>query len=959
MSMLRSSLVLALAVVLAVPAAAQAPARAHLQWRTVSTQHFDVHYPAEMSAWALDMAARLDAVHAEVTALIGHTPARRVDVLVEDPYNISNGFAMPALAAPTIVLWPTPPEPGMGIGHLRGWGELLAVHEFAHIAHLVRPTRNPRQRLLWSLLPVNVGPVSRRAPRWVSEGYATYVEGRLTGSGRPHGVARPAILRQWALEGRLPTYAQLSGWGDFQGMGMAYMVGSAFLEWLAAERGEESLQHLWRRMSARQSRGFDEAFAGVFGGYPAELYGRFTVDVTERALAARALLEAAGLEQGDTVQALSWTTGAPAVSPDGQHLAIVLRSRTQPARVVVWPTAEEPEDTLAETRRRRLLERDPEDVPAVQWRPRPRRALATLPAVAGRAHDQPRFLPGGRELLVTRFEPRGDGTLRPDLFVWTWETGALRRVTRGAGIRTADPMPDGRAALGVRCLDGRCDLVRVELADGAVSVLQPGTPGRTWYRPRVSPDGARAVAALQESGVWRLVLVSLPDGAVREISIADGASRYDADWLPDGRRLVAVSERGGVADAEVIDVETGAARPITRVTGAVAAPAPSPADGSVYFLRLHSRGLDLQRVHPDSVDLGAAVPLPAALWPVAPPPAAPGARLEPAPLPAPRAYGLGPRSYRLLPGGGGTPEGGHFALMLASTDPVGRLGWLLQGALGEPGSWSGASLRAEYRGLRPALGGDLFLARHRPSRGPAEGYLPAGLDADYAGALLHAAFEQDWARWRHRLRAGGSAGLLDPEAGERAGRVFGFADYRLDWSGGAPQRRLALSLALDGAAGRTGGEGWARARASAGLGARVFGLQPRLDATYGALLDSAAPVYERFAVGGAQPPLFDAAVLPQRLAMPAVPFGVRSGTRLLAGRAALAVGPLTPYLWAASTDAGFSEWFRVAGVEARLDMGTAPLVRLPGIELVGGVGHALDAPVRGEWGLYFTARYRP
>jgi hypothetical protein len=68
----------------------------------------------------------------------------------------------------------------------------------------------------------------------VSEGYATYVEGRLTGSGRPYGVMRPAMLRQWALEGRLPTYAQLSSWGDFQGMAMAYLVGSAFLEWLAS-----------------------------------------------------------------------------------------------------------------------------------------------------------------------------------------------------------------------------------------------------------------------------------------------------------------------------------------------------------------------------------------------------------------------------------------------------------------------------------------------------------------------------------------------------------------------------------------------------------------------------------------------------------------------------------------------------------------------------------------------------
>src|SRR5207244_10271469 len=124
------------------------------------------------------------------------------------------------------------------------------------------------------------------APRWVIEGYATYVEGRVTGTGRPHGAWRAAMLRQWALEGQLPRYDQLDGGGGFEAGEFAYLAGSAFLEWLVHRQGggDSVLTALWRRMSARQVRTFDEAFVGVFGESAPSLYGRFTAELTGHAL---------------------------------------------------------------------------------------------------------------------------------------------------------------------------------------------------------------------------------------------------------------------------------------------------------------------------------------------------------------------------------------------------------------------------------------------------------------------------------------------------------------------------------------------------------------------------------------------------------------------------------------------------------------------------------------------------
>jgi Tol biopolymer transport system component len=926
-------------------------------WRTLETEHFIVHFPADKAEWTLPVAARLDSVHSAVVALTGNAPPRRTTVVVVDPFNVSNGFAIPFLRSPTMVLWPTPPEPRTGIGEHRDWGELLAVHEYAHLAHLAWPSRNVRDRWLWSLLPAQLGPITRRSPRWVIEGYATYVEGRLTGTGRPHGAWRPATLRQWALEGRLPTYSQLSAWDAFQGGAMAYLVGSAFLEWLVAQRGEESLNHLWRRLTAVQRRSFGDAFAGVFGAPPDELYGRFTVEVMREALEAERLLTEAGLAEGEQFQRLGWHTGDPAVSPDGSHLALVLRQRGRPSRVVVW-TTEPPEPLVKDEERERLLERDPLDVPAIEWRPRPKEPVATLHPIAGRGHDHPRFLPDGRRLLVVRAEPLPDGRMRTDLFVWDHQRDDLRRVTHGAGIRHPDPSADGQRAVAVRCEAGICDLVRVELRTGAMETLHRGAPDVVFYRPRYAPGGGQVAVAVQEAGRWRIALTDDAGAPLRYLDPDDGHNRYDAAWLPGGEALVVVSHRGGVANLERIDVATGSIQPLTRTTGAALAPAPSPADGSIFFLRLHARGLDVNRLPPDEPAPTGVVDLERHFVRVAPSaPALVPDTFPIAPLPMPRAYGLGPQALRLLPGGGWGVEGGQGVLTLAGTDPIGRLSWTLNGVLGEPGTWRGGGLEAAWRGSRPRLHGNLWWARQSPSR---QDPAPAGvapLNSEYSGGSLWLETQRIGSRDRQSARLGASLGWLEREFFERSERRFVFADAEAAVRLGG-RSYVRPSLELHASAGRTAGGDWRRGlvRAGVGMGRGAFGLGTEV--TYGAV-NGDIDAFESFVVGGAEPLVFNPLVLPQRFTLPSVPLGTLAGNRLLAVEARASLGLLQAFFLAASPDGDARDWYRVVGAHRSATIGPAPLARLPAVRITGGVGYPLDEPYRHRLQAYLLLGFQP
>ncbi|HEX4933645.1 MAG TPA: hypothetical protein VFV33_10735, partial [Gemmatimonadaceae bacterium] len=639
-------------------AGAQYLTRPERKWETIETTHFRLHYPAEMRAWVRPVAERMESVASSVNALVGNAPSTRVTVMVEDPSNVSNGFAVPLLEGPVIFLWPTPPSPSVSFGQHRGWGEILAVHEYGHIAHLTFPPRNPNERLLWRFLPTRVGPVARKSPAWVIEGYATFIEGRLTANGRPPSAGRAAVLRQWALEGRLPTYAQLNDPRPYLGGAMRYLVGSAFLEWLVARKGDASLNHLWRRMSARERRGFAEAFRGVYGAGPDDLYGAFYTEVMEKALETRRQLQSAGLVEGDLVQKLTWATGEPAVSRDGARVAVVLRSPGKPSRVVVWSSRHEPLDSNVVRARARMLARDPQDVAPFDSFPPPKRAQRTLRAVAGRGHDNPRWFADGERLLVSRDEPLGDGAFRPDLFVWNTRHGGLRRVTHGAGIRSADPAPDGRSAAAVRCEAGSCDLVRVDLVSGRITTLVAGSPFVVWHRPRWSPDGTRLAASVQRDGRWWTFVVNPATGAAAPVDPGDGTNRYAPTWTKDGK-LVVVSERGGIPNLELLDPDTGAPRTLTRVTGAVAAPDVDP-EGNVWYLALHAKGYDVRRLPIARASVagdGRAVALEPRLFPAAPPsPTARGATFPPQPVGGPSDYGMGPRQWRVLPGGSFGPD---------------------------------------------------------------------------------------------------------------------------------------------------------------------------------------------------------------------------------------------------------------------------------------------------------------
>jgi hypothetical protein len=900
---------IALAAVLAlvlIPAAlhAQTP---HADWRTIETPHFRVHYPVQSETWARRAASRLESVRAAVVAEIGFAPETRTDILVVNPLAESNGETLTLLDDPRIVLYTEPPGPLSEIGEYSEWIELLTVHEMAHLVHLLRPSRSPLERTLERLLPLD--PIALGAPRWVLEGYATVVEGRLTGSGRPSSTIRAAILRKWAEEGRLPSYGQLDSDQRFLGMSMAYLMGSAYLEWLESRGGAGSLHKLWARMTARQRRGFDQAFEGVYGESPPRLYGRFLSEVTASAQAVRKAREATARE-GDLWQETTRNSGDPAVSPDGSRIALVARTRERQT-LVVWPTAPPTEEEEKFARRiKRMLERDPEDVAPVRSKPLSREPKHQLIMPDGGDIETPRWLPDGSAVLLVHRNVDREGMWHRDLYRWTPESGTLDRITRLADVSDADPLPGGKGAVAVRTRDGFSQLVLIDLATGTVSALTEPTLARVYAHPRVSRDGRRLAYIAHGSGSWQLFLRDLEGEGERAVATPEGANIGDVEWAAVGDDLYATVFRQGFIDIHRFPA-AGGDEEITRTTGGALQPAPSN-DGRLFFMSLQPDGYQLRLLLVPAA-LPAAPPLSASLVPAVPPPAAKALTFAEQPLPPARPYGIGRQELGTRFGGASSPSVNALELGLRSGDVVGRLDVL---AIGSIGSIRGGSLAAAWRGLPVEFSAHLFRAEERRS---------GAFDA--TGAELRAAWQGLWPQHAVSLQSGA---LSVRDDGRR--RTLLFADSSLrcrQVTGGAS---FSEELRLAGESGDGAHHGRAIVAGRARFGGLRLGVQAQRDQGSGRPL----------LLGGLTTSILPDSFMADRLLDPALPYAALAGDRYTGLRAEITMSGLTGF-WQRH-DLGRGTRLSLAGISAEVTSPPVPLVKLPAVELIVGVARLLGEP---------------
>ncbi|HEV7766245.1 MAG TPA: hypothetical protein VGQ76_14665 [Thermoanaerobaculia bacterium] len=887
----RVNRILLVALLLTTPAFAQGPAN---DWRTIETTHFRVHYPRAYEAWAMRAAERLESIRDAVSKEVGFAPPQTIDVLIVNPEADANGVAWPFLDTPRMIFYTEPPGPDEQLGAFGHWIDLLAVHETAHLVHMLRPSRHPLTNAL-ERFAVPLNPITLRAPRWVLEGYATVIEGRLTGAGRPTSTIRALILRRWAENGRLPSYGQLNSDRRYLGMSMAYLMGSAYLEWLEQNSRPGALRDLWSRMTARHRRTFDEAFIGVFGDRPDRMYGRFVAELTASAIA----IERSGeWREGALFQETPRATGDPAVSPDGKQLAIVIRDRNKPQRLVIWSTAApEEEEKKYEELVEGILKRDPEDVRAIRTKPIPRKAVHSLTMPDGGDIDGPRWTRDGKSIVFAHRVRNPKGLLRYDLY--RWDFTKLTRITHLADVRDADPLPDGRTAIAIRSRVGATQLVNVDLESGVVTPRSEASIDEVVTHPRVSPDGTHIAYVAHRGGRWTLF--------IDDVAVALPGDPASPEWISNNELVVTVFSRGFAELHRVCRDDSSIA--ITRTRGGAFDAAPS-SDGRLYFMSLDPDGYVVRVL--DTITPAPPPPtLDASLVPAIPPQPTTPATFAAQPVTS-RPYGIGRQELGWFASTNVSPNLQVLEVGVRLGDVVGRLDTLFIGSFGRNDGLDGFAIASAWRGWPIQVHAHAFTTENRDGvelRGRWSRVFPQSALTFDAGVLTDDVLFGS-AAFTTRQVSGSRTfeESIRVEADDDHHRAIASVAYR------AGSLRVAARYQHDGGARVT-------------LGGLASSVTPR-SASVRRLFDGALPVA---ILGGDD---YDGWRVESTV--PGMPFSAFYQRHTLDGTS-----------------------LSLVGAQFELHADQNPILKLPGLDLTLGAAHILDAPLKGETKWWLGMRWRP
>jgi Tol biopolymer transport system component len=555
---------IAIALTASLPAAQYPP---RLEWRTITTEHFYVHYHDGAEELARRAASIAEAAHERVSPFLRWEPRDRTHLVLTDHIDVTNGFAT-TFPYNRIEIYVSAPgaDPSSPLEHYDDWLHLVITHEYAHILHLDQARGLPRK--LRSIFGRNPAAFPNQfAPLWMIEGIATVVESEATEAGRLKGTFLDMILRTAAVENQFPSEPQASGLGAaWPGGGSRYYFGSAFLSWLARERGAEQLAEYFNQYSSRSIPYRVNAPAReVYGQSMTSLWREWS-DKAQRTYRERAdEIRAEGLTESHRLTDLGFETKYPEISPDGSRVAYAHRGAYE------WPTL-------------RVHDlRGGHDAATVRVN-----SISPLS-----------WSPDGSTIAFSQLEYDGPFALLSDLYLWEVSRDRMRRLTTGARLKSPAFTPDGSSLVAVENRAGRNRLVLVDVGSGAIRPLVDPNDFRQFSEPAVSPDGASIAVAEWLDGRIDIVLYSR--SGERRTNLTAGlpqSTNASPAFSPDGERVWFSSDVTGISNIYSASIATGEVRRLTNFYGGGFFP--SSTDGStIVYAHYSSRGFDIASFEPD------------------------------------------------------------------------------------------------------------------------------------------------------------------------------------------------------------------------------------------------------------------------------------------------------------------------------------------------------------------------
>ena len=161
-----------------------------IKWRTTETEHFYIHFGKGLEKEAIQIKSIVEEVYQDLITKINWRPKRKIDVVLVDNTDISNGMATP-FPSNLIILNVAKPPPGSMLSNTSDYYRMLFIHELAHILDLDMVSGCMS---LTRFFPGRIWFPNIFQPLWIIEGHAVYQESQ-NGEGRNNSTYVDMIIR--------------------------------------------------------------------------------------------------------------------------------------------------------------------------------------------------------------------------------------------------------------------------------------------------------------------------------------------------------------------------------------------------------------------------------------------------------------------------------------------------------------------------------------------------------------------------------------------------------------------------------------------------------------------------------------------------------------------------------------------------------------------------------------------
>jgi len=540
-----------------------------LNWNTIESQHFYIHYADGYEQLAQKTANAAEQAHLKLQPKINWQPDDKTHLVVSDETDTANGYATP-INFNRSVLFMAPPDSANTLEDFNDWLETLVTHEYTHTLHLDKVSGGAgllrsvfgRQFLFFPNL---------YQPGWFTEGLATYHEtDNVEGIGRGQSTLYKMMMRTEVESGIKPAKQvnlPIRSWP----MGtVAYLYGVHFYQFIEEVYGQKNVENLVENYSdnlipfminTNTQQVLDKDITELWDEFSNWLNKRYLPEIEEQKIA--------GLVEGKKLTDLGYSTGPVDASNDNEVFYIA--SGAYEHAELVRRTKDET-ISVAEVHRGAKLNIHPES-----------------------------------GVLITQEEFCDEYNVNSDIYILEKPDNEFKQITQCGRYRSASWSADGQSIFAVKTDKGKSQLVLLNKKGEKIKNLWTGNETDIVTQIKSSPSGDYIVAAVFRTGNgWNIEEFNLNKLKWTAITNDRYVDMYPS-YSDNGESVLFSSERSGRYQIYRYKKNSTHLQQLTRVAGGAFNSLQLNQKSALYYVGYNSNGRDIYRL--DNVDILAGIPL--------------------------------------------------------------------------------------------------------------------------------------------------------------------------------------------------------------------------------------------------------------------------------------------------------------------------------------------------------------